>query len=181
MRYAAATLKGLAALAAVLGGVTAFASAGSAFAQGASEPVFRGAHTDWRVFTRGEGSAKICYALSQPSESLPSNVEHGDVFFLVSTWADGSASAQPNFLAGYPLKPESPPRARVGSDRYTMFVSGQEGFLEEAEDEDQLVRAMRRGSSMRVDAVSARGTATVYEFSLSGVTAALDAAESLCR
>lgn len=180
MRYAAASLKGLA-LAAVFGGVTALTGAGSAFAQSAPEPVFRGAHTDWRVFTRGEGSAKICYALSQPSESLPGNVEHGDVFFLVSTWADGSASEQPNFLAGYPLKPESPPRARVGSDLFTMFVSDQEGFLEEAEDENQLVRAMRRGSTMRVDAVSARGTATVYEFSLSGVTAALDAAEALCR
>jgi invasion protein IalB len=181
MRHAFASLKGLAALAAALGGATALAGAGEAAAQSQPEPVFQGTHTDWRVFTRGEGSAKICYALSQPGESLPANVEHGDVFFLVSTWADGSASEQPNFLAGYPLKPESPPRVRVGSDRYTMFVSDQEGFLEEAEDEDQLVRAMRRGSTMRVDAVSARGTATVYEFSLSGVTAALDAAESLCR
>jgi invasion protein IalB len=177
MRHAAASLKAFAALAAL----ATVATASAASAQSAAEPVFQGAHTDWRVFTRGEGAAKICYALSQPSEALPSNVEHGDVFFLVSSWADGSADDQPNFLAGYALKPESPPRVRIGSDRHTMFVSDQEGFLEEAEDEDQLVRAMRRGSTMRVDAVSLRGTATVYEFSLSGVSAALDAAERLCR
>ncbi|MGJ3231843.1 MAG: invasion associated locus B family protein [Oceanicaulis sp.] len=162
----------------------AFASlaffAGFAAPATAQEPAFQGAHNDWRVFIRGEGSAKICYALSQPTEQLPSGVDHGDVFFLVSSWADGSAEEQPSFLAGYALKPESPPRARVGSDRYTMFVSEQEGFLEESGDEDRLVSAMRRGAAMRVEAVSMRGTATVYEFSLSGVTAALDAVERLC-
>ena len=98
----------------------------------------------------------------------------------MSSWADGSADEQPSFLAGYPLKPASPPRARVGGDRYTMFVSDREGFLEESGDEDRLVRAMRRGAVLRVEAVSMRGTATVYEFSLSGVTAALEAVETLC-
>jgi len=168
MRLALASLFGLAALAA------------PAAAQSGPEPVFQGSHTDWRVFTRGEGSSKICYALSQPTESLPASADHGEVYFLVSSWADGSASEQPSFLAGYQLKPESPPRTRVGSDSYTLFVSEQEGFLEEPGDEDRLVSAMRRGSTMRVEAVSVRGTATVYEFSLSGVTAALDAAGDLC-
>ena len=37
-----------------------------ALAQDASEPEFQGAHRDWRVFTRGEGEAKVCYALSRP-------------------------------------------------------------------------------------------------------------------
>ncbi|MFP4518097.1 MAG: invasion associated locus B family protein [Oceanicaulis sp.] len=162
----------------------AFASlallAGFAAPAAAQAPAFQGAHTDWRVFTRGDGAQKICYALSEPTEQLPSGVDHGDVYFLVSSWADGSADEQPSFLAGYPLKPESPPRTRVGSDRWTMFVSEQEGFLEDAGDEDRLVRAMRRGASMRVEAVSLRGTATVYEFSLSGVTAALEAVDDLC-
>jgi len=152
----------------------------AADAASAQEPAFQGAYTDWRVFTRGEGSQKICYALSQPDELLPSGVDHGDVFFLVSSWADGSAQEQPSFLSGYPLKPASPPRVRVGSDRHTMFVSDREGFLEDAGDEDRLVRNMRRGSTMRVEAVSTRGTATVYEFSLSGVTAALERVEALC-
>lgn len=151
-----------------------------ATAQSGPEPAFQGAHTDWRVFTRGEGSSKICYALSQPVEALPASVDHGDVFFLVSSWADGAAREQPSFIAGYALKPQTPPRTRVGSDRFTMFVSEQEGFIEQPGDEDRLVRAMRRGASMRVEAMSLRGTATVYEFSLSGVSAALDSVQALC-
>lgn len=146
----------------------------------AQEPVFQGAHQDWRVFTRGEGEERVCYALATPSDSLPSNVDHGQVFFLVASWANQAAEEQPSFLAGYPLRPASPPRARVGSSRYTMFVSGSEGFLEDLDDESRLVNDMRRGASLRIDAVSERGTATVYEFSLSGITAALREVGQLC-
>ena len=149
-------------------------------AQEAAEPVFQGAHGDWRVFTRGEGEARVCYVLSTPTESLPRSVDHGDVFFLVASWANGDAVEQPSFMAGYALRPDSPPSVRVGSDRFAMFVSEREGFIEDRRDEDRLVDAMRRGATMRVEAMSERGTATVYEFSLSGVTAALRDADQRC-
>lgn len=164
---------------AALFSVLALACAPSAMAQDAA-PVFQGAHSDWRVFTRGEGDARVCYALATPREALPRNVDHGDVFFLVASWANGDASEQPSFKAGYALRPDSPPQARVGSDRFAMFVADQEGFIEAPRDEDRLVDAMRRGSSMRIEAMSDRGTATVYEFSLSGITAALRDAAQRC-
>ena len=158
-----------------------FATSTAVIAQdSSSEPEFQGTHNDWRVFSRGADGERVCYALSRPTESLPANVEHGEVFFLISSWRSGAAEEQPNFLAGYALRPDSPPRLRVGSDRFEMFVSEQEGFLEVPSDESRLVRAMRRGSTMRVEATSARGTATAYTFSLSGVTAALRQVEQIC-
>ena len=149
-------------------------------AQETAEPAFQGEHRDWRVFTRGEGEERVCYAMSRPTEALPGNVDHGEVFFLVSSWASGAAQEQPSFLAGYGLRPDSPPRARVDATTVRMFVDQAEGFVEDPDEEDDLIRAMRRGSAMRVEAVSARGTATVYEFSLLGVTAALEQVEALC-
>lgn len=171
------TLQGLAA---ALIFTAASLCAPAALAQDSAEPVFQGAHNDWRVFTRGEGQARVCYVLSTPSEALPRNVDHGDVFFLVASWANGDAVEQPSVMTGYALRPDSPPQVRVGSDRFNMFVSGQEGFIEAPRDEGRLVTAMRRGSDMRVEAMSERGTATVYTFSLSGVTAALREADQLC-
>ncbi|MCH8488569.1 MAG: hypothetical protein LAT81_01400 [Oceanicaulis sp.] len=185
MRLSAALCASLLSLAAF---AAAPAPAGASSVEGASveasfsaEPVFRNAHNAWRVFTRGEGNERICYAVSRPTESLPANVAHGEVFFFVSSWASGAAREQPSFLAGYPLRPDSPPRARVGSDRFTMFVSQSEGFVELERDSARLVTAMRQGAVMRVEATSERGTATVYEFSLSGVTAALRQVGELCR
>lgn len=167
--------------ASLLGLAAASASAAQAEASPGAEPVFRAAHAAWRVFTRGEGEERYCYAVSRPSESLPSNVTHGDVFFFVTSWASGAAREQPSFMAGYALRPDSPPRARIGSDRFTFYVSRNEGFIELERDSARLVNAMRQGAAMRVEATSDRGTATVYEFSLSGVTAALRQVNELCR
>ena len=145
------------------------------------EAVFHGEERDWRVFTRGEGEARICYVQSTPREANPASVDHGDVFFLVASWANGDADEQPSFLSGQLLRPDSPPRVRIGSDRYRMFVSEREGFVESPDDEDDLVGDMRRGSTMRVEATHTDGTLVAYEFSLSGVTAALQSADRLCR
>ena len=155
-------------------------TASPALAQTA-EPVFHGAERDWRVFTRGEGAERICYVQSAPRQANPANADHGDVFFLIASWANGDAREQPSFLAGQRLRPDSPPRVRVGSNRYRMFVSEREGFVEDPGDEADLVDAMRRGAVMRIDATHADGTLVAYEFSLSGVTAALREADALCR
>jgi invasion protein IalB len=40
---------------------------------------------------------------------------------------------------------------------------------------------MKRGYTMRLETVSSEGTQTTYEFSLRGVTAALDAVATACR
>jgi len=146
----------------------------------AQAPTSRGSFSDWHVFTIESNRGLVCYALSQPIDSAPSSVDHGEIFFIVSSWASGAAEEQPRFAGGYALRPDSPPRVRVGSDRFSMFVADNDGFIEDTDDEAQLVRAMRRGSVMRVEATSQRGTATAYEFSLSGITAALERVDSLC-
>lgn len=146
----------------------------------AQTPTSRGSFSDWHVFTVESDRGLVCYALTQPTDSTPASVDHGEIFFIISTWTSGAAEEQPRFAAGYALRPDSPPTVRVGSDRFAMFVTENDGFIEDTADEERLVRAMRRGATMRVEATSQRGTATAYEFSLSGVSAALDRVESLC-
>ncbi|MFT6660111.1 invasion associated locus B family protein [Maricaulis maris] len=145
------------------------------------DPQFRGEYSDWRVFTRNTDAGMSCYALSRPTDSTPRAHEHGSVYFLVASWQSGAVEEQPSLLVGYDLRPTSPPQVRVGSDRFDMFADGQEGFLDDLDEEDDLIRAMRRGSVMRVTATTLDGVATAYEFSLSGVTAALERAETLCN
>ena len=143
-------------------------------------PKSEGKFNDWTVYTTTDGSERICYVLTEARSKVPGNVTHGDVYFMVANWKSGAASEQPSLITGYPLKPNSPPRARVGSTRITMYTSDNEAFVEASSDEKQLVRQMRKGSTLQVNAVSQRGTATSYEFSLKGVTAALRKAKSLC-
>jgi invasion protein IalB len=84
-------------------------------------------------------------------------------------------------MTGYALNAKPEPTLRIGSDKWDMYVSENEAFIEEASEEDRLVRAMRRGADMRISALSQRGTATSYVISLRGVSAALDRAAAECR
>ena len=145
-----------------------------------SAPKLASAHGDWTVYTRGSGSERICYVLSEAQSKSPSNVNHGDIYFMVSSWQNGAATEQPSFLAGYILKPTRAPKAKVGSTSLNMFAADNEAFISETADERKLVSKMRAGSTMTVSAVSSRGTQTRYTFSLKGVTAALRKAKSAC-
>ena len=146
----------------------------------ASTPKLESHHNDWTVYTRGSGAAKTCYAVSRPTTLSPTDVRHGDVFFLVSNWANGEATEQPSLMTGFPLKPARSPKARVGSTSVVMYGAENEAFIAESADERRLVKEMRAGANMTVEAVSSRGTDVSYNFSLKGVTAALRQARTLC-
>ncbi len=146
----------------------------------AAEPKLEGTFGDWSTYSRSEGGDTICYVLSEPQKKIPSSVKHGDIFFMVSNWKSGQASEQPSLMAGYSLKVASPPTAIVGSGRTRMYVSQNEAFIKDSADERRLVKRMRAGANMRVSAVSHRGTAVSYDFSLKGVTAALKKAKMRC-
>ncbi len=160
-----------------LGVVAVSALATPAFA---AEPKLEGTYGDWSAYSRSEGGDTICYVLSEPKKKIPSSVKHGDIFFMVSNWKSGQASEQPSLMAGYSLKVASPPTAIVGSARTRMYVSQNEAFIKDSADERRLVKRMRAGANMRVSAVSHRGTAVSYDFSLKGVTAALKKAKTRC-
>lgn len=145
-----------------------------------TQPTLKAKHGDWAVYTRGSGADTVCYALSEAQTKAPTNVNHGDVYFIVSNWKNGAATEQPSFLAGYGLKTTRAPKARVGSTSLTMYAADQEAFIEATSDERALVSKMRAGATMDVSAVSQRGTQTNYQFSLKGVTAALRDAKAAC-
>ena len=150
-------------------------------AQAATGATLEGVFTDWSVYSREEAGDKICYVLAKPSTKTPTSVNHGDIYFMVANWKSGAAKEQPSLLTGYTLKAEVPPSARIDRSKIPMFAADNEAFIESATDEKKLVQSMRKGSSMRVDAMSTRGTQTSYEFSLKGVTAALKKAKETCQ
>ncbi len=155
-------------------------SAACMFATNANAKL-EGQFTDWTVHSKGSGGEKICYALAKAKSKTPSSVKHGDIYFMVANWKSGAAKEQPSLLTSFSLKAQVPPSARIGSSRIPMYADGSEAFVESRTDEKKLVRSMRKGSTMRVDAVSARGTQISYEFSLKGITAALGKARSVCK
>lgn len=146
-----------------------------------AEPQAVATYKDWSVFVYDSGGDKICFAAAEASDKSPKTVNHGDIFFLVASWQSGAASNQPSLRVGYNLQEAPGPTIRIGSEKWDMYVSDNEAFIESAAAEQQLVAAMRKGADMKITAMSSRGTATSYVISLAGVSAALDRLRDACK
>ncbi|MEM1365783.1 MAG: invasion associated locus B family protein [Pseudomonadota bacterium] len=146
--------------------LTAFAGAANAQATQFKQ------HRDWGAYSYQASGAKNCFVLSKPTAKRPAERDHGDVFFMVARKADGSGF-EPQFRAGYSFAENSEVKVNVDGKVFTMFTQGDGAWLRNKAEEPTLVSAMRAGRAMKVDATSRRGTNTSYDYSLSGVTAAL--------
>jgi len=147
----------------------------------AADPQSVGVFKDWTVMVQETGNDRICFAVTEAKDKAPKSVNHGEIFFMVATWRSGVAANQPSFRAGYNLKESPAPTIRIGAQKWDMYVSENESFIEDAASEQSLVAAMRSGADMRISATSGRGTATNYIFSLSGLSAALERAKEACK
>lgn len=165
---------------ALISGFAAISALAGASAE-AADPKAVATFRDWSVFVREDSGEKVCFAATEAKDKSPKSVNHGDVFFLVASWASGAAANQPSLMTGYELNARPEPTLRIGSDKWEMYTSDNEAFIEAASEEERLIRAMRRGADMRIGAVSQRGTATSYVISLRGISAALDRVAQECR
>ena len=141
---------------------------------------------DWSIFqARAEGQ-KVCWIVSQPTRSAAFRsgksvqVNRGDIFLMISIRPADGVTNEVSFLSGYPFKKGSEVKASVGGKKFTLFTEGENAWAPSAQDDSALVDAFRRGAKAKVEGESSRGANTVDTFSLSGFTAALEAATGLC-
>ena len=165
----------------ILGAATLFAlTATAAFAQGAATRVEQ--FKDWGAYVFNDPQrGKMCFAVSQPKDTEPKNVNRDPIYFFVTTRPREGVREEVNVITGYPYKEGSKTTIQIGSDSFTLYTSGDGAWLENAAEEARLVGAMRAGSSMVVRGTSRRGTLTVDTYSLAGVTAATQKALEVCQ
>ncbi|SET61425.1 invasion associated locus B family protein [Oceanicella actignis] len=173
-----------AAAAAILALGLAAAPAGQALAQTANRV---DAKKDWSVFVGSDRDGKLCWIASRPTASValrdgkPVSVRRGDIFLMVSVRPTRGVKNEVSMLSGYPFKPGSKVKARVGSSEYEMFTKGEGAWLSSAKEDDRMVADMKRGATAVLTGVSSRGTVTKDTFSLLGFTAALAEAQARCK
>jgi invasion protein IalB len=145
------------------------------------------AKKDWSIFQAGSAGQKVCWIVSQPTKTAASRngksvqVNRGDIFLMVSIRPADGVENEVSFLSGYPFKKGSEVGASVGQKKFTLFTEGENAWSPSAQDDASLIDAFRRGSNTKVEGESTRGTKTVDTFSLSGFSAALEAAAALCK
>lgn len=126
----------------------------------------------WSAYSYKSGDSVSCYILSTPVTQQPSNVDHGDNFFIVAHPSAGDTYV-PEAAVGYDLKQGGPMTAMIGDKTYVMFTKDRHGWLQDEAQQPAMIQAMKSGAKLELHATSKRGTATSYSYSLSGMTAAL--------
>ena len=151
----------------------------------AEEPTPTGDFRDWHVYSAGSGGERSCFAVTPPKEMTPPGANRNGVFFMITSWPARNVKNQPSVVPGYPYKDMSSATVQIGSDKFEFFTKndGNAGgaWMETTDDEAKLLAAMRKGSSMSVTGTSARGTLTRDNYSLAGISAALDKIATDCK
>ncbi|MER2605898.1 MAG: invasion associated locus B family protein [Siculibacillus sp.] len=150
-------------------------------APAAGSPMLLVESKDWKAITAAGAKGKMCFALTKPQKSEPPTLNHGEVFFFVTTRPAENIRSEPSLQVGYPLKENTKVVVDIGGKKFNFFTRGDGAWLEQNTDYAPFLDAMRKGSKIAVSATSGRGNPTSYVFSLAGIGGALDAVAKECK
>jgi len=143
-----------------------------------------GTFNSWSAYTSAEGGAKTCFAATQPTGSKYSkpNVKRGDAFFMITSIPSKNIRNEASTIVGYAFKAGSDVVVDIDGQKFKMFFNDSTAETSWAvpDQEAALIAAMKKGTKMSVTATSGRGTEITDAYSLSGITAALNAVAKEC-
>ena len=158
----------------------AAAAAAAAPAMGPGGAALLASYSDWNVYTAQSGRSKICYALSQPKDRLPKNLNRDPAYLFVSFRPAENVKNEVALVLGFTTKENSPAEAAIGASSFDLLTKASNAWLKNPAEESQAITAMARGASMTVKTQSARGNSLTDQYSLSGFTQALERARKEC-
>lgn len=150
------------------------------FAARADEPKVISTHGDWTAYSFKEGAGTVCYIASQPKKAEGKYSKRGDVFALVTHRPAENTKNVFSYIAGYDYKQGSDVALEIDGTKYTLFTHKDMAWAKDADTDNKIAQALRKGSKMVVKGVSTRGTETTDTYSLKGTGGASDAINKAC-
>ncbi|WP_205769598.1 hypothetical protein [Microvirga sp. KLBC 81] len=135
---------------------------------------------DWGVYTAQAGRSKICYALSQPQDRLPKNLNRDPAYLFVSFRPAENVKNEVALVLGFAAKENGPAEAAVGNTSYALITKASNAWLKNPAEEGQAIATMARSGTMTVKMQSARGSSLTDRYSLNGFSKALEHARKEC-
>jgi hypothetical protein len=137
--------------------------------------------SDWGLYAHDSPQTKTCFLLAAPKSSEPAAARRDSIFFYISAWPREGVRSEVSVKIGYPFRKGTDATVTVDGESFKLFTREERAFVADATEEQKLVEALRKGSSMVVQGLSERGTTTRDTYSLAGTTQALQALGSSCN
>jgi hypothetical protein len=168
----------------------AAAAAGAAAGAAAARPVQAAtgpggaslltSYGDWGVYTAQAGRSKICYALSQPKDRLPKNVNRDPAYLFVSFRPAENVKNEVALVLGFSAKENGPAEAAIGNASYALITKATNAWLKNPAEEGQAIATMAKSGTVTVKTQSTRGSSLTDRYSLNGFSKALEHARKEC-
>lgn len=155
-------------------------TAGTLGVAAAQTPNRVGTFKDWSAYAYADKKGKVCYAASQPKSQKPDGLNRNPSYFMITARPAENVKSEVSVIIGYPFKEGSKVTVDVDGQKFAMFTKEDGAWIENAAEEASLLAAMRKGRAMSVSGTSRRGTQTTDAYSLSGISASLDAMTKNC-
>jgi hypothetical protein len=146
----------------------------------AQQPTLLQQFDRWTSYTY-TGKGKVCYAITQPTETAPKGLNRDPAFAFVTNRPKEGVKHEFSIETGYPYKEGSKTTVKIGDDTFVLFTNATGAWVENAAEESRLIDAMKAGSDMVVTGTSRRGTVTTDTYSLKGISAALKRIDTECK
>ena len=150
---------------------------------GDAQPTLLGQYGDWGAYTASPGGKKVCFALGKPktTKTDPAGRKRDPAYVFISSRPAEKVKNEVSIIIGYPFKPESDATAEIGSAKFAMYTQNDGAWIKNVAEETRMVDAMRKGADLTVKGTSGRGTQSTDEYSLKGLSQALDKVEQECK
>jgi invasion protein IalB len=150
---------------------------------GDTQPTLLGQYGDWGAYTASPGGKKVCFALGKPktTKTEPAGRKRDPAYVFISSRPAEKVKNEVSIIIGYPFKPESDATAEIGSAKFAMYTQNDGAWIKNVAEETRMVDAMRKGADLTVKGTSGRGTQSTDEYSLKGLSQALDKVEQECK
>jgi hypothetical protein len=135
---------------------------------------------DWTVFVYEGSDGRVCFAATAPTDMQPKAAKRTPVIFYVTTWQKDGVRNEVSVKLGYTMKANSDATVTIGGQNFALVADDDKAFAKDQADERKLLAAMTSGGPMIVKGTSAKGTATTDQYSLDGVSAAVQKLQEAC-
>lgn len=139
-----------------------------------------GKFKDWEAFVYKTDKQKVCYLYAVPQKSEGDYTKRGQTYVMVTHHPKSKDLNVVNVVAGYTYKLQSEVEVDIDGRETSLFTDRDSAWAVDDKTDNQLVKMMRAGSKLVVEGRSSRGTLTRDVYSLSGFTAAHQAASKAC-
>jgi hypothetical protein len=144
-----------------------------------SEPSLEGAYNDWSLYGLQENGNLTCYLSSGLERSSDSVARRRPPVVLITNRPSEGRRGVVSVDPGYIYEDGSSVLMSIGRRQFHLYAKGGQAWAEDGDDQ-QIIAAIRGGSTLVVTGRMKGGPATTDTFSLRGFGAALVALDRAC-